>query len=44
LSRNKYIEDDFQWFPPVELVSAQDNINVDAVWNTAHKFKKEMGE
>lgn len=31
LYRNKHIND-FNWLPPVELVSAAENINVESIW------------
>ena len=35
---------DFEWWTPVELVSAKQPLNVDSIWNHAKKFRELMGE
>ena len=34
---------DFEWYAPVELVSALQPLNVESIWNHAKKFREEMG-
>lgn len=34
---------DFTWYPQVELVSAKLPFNVESIWNHAERFRKEMG-
>lgn len=34
----------FEWYAPVELVSARQPFNVEAIWKTAEAFRKAMGE
>lgn len=34
----------FEWYAPVELVSALQPFNVEAVWNQAKAFREAMGE
>ncbi len=35
---------DFEWYAPVELVSARQPFNVESIWNHAKKFRENMGE
>ena len=37
---NKKVE----WFCPVELISAQDNKNIDCIWKHANELREMLGE
>ena len=39
----KHTYDEFFWNPPVELVSAFTNVNVESIWDQACKFKETIG-
>ena len=34
-NENNDVHDDYLWYTPVELVSAQDSINIECIWNQA---------
>lgn len=33
-------QQDFEWYPPVELCSARGPVNVESIWNTAKLFRE----
>jgi len=41
LTRSKHIEKN--WFCPVELVSAQENFQIERIWDTAIEFNHTVG-
>jgi putative protein kinase ArgK-like GTPase of G3E family len=45
LTRTKHsLPGDKAWYCPVELVSANENFNVESIWETALKFRDTVGE
>lgn len=42
LTRSKH--DGVDWHCPVELVSAQDDYNIERIWETALQFKNTVGQ
>ena len=43
LTMPKHTSEEFTWYPPIELVSAHENFNVDSIWKQAVAFKESMG-
>ena len=44
LTRTKHTIGDYNWFCPVELVSASENLNIESIWKTAIEFRQQLGE